>query len=224
MTLGLKTSTNRHTALDSSVVFHEFVHGVTNRLVGGPMNIAALDAPQSAGMGEGWSDYIACTINGTIVVGAWLVNKAGGMRAFPYDSNFPDNFGDLGTGRYDGTFPHPIGEIWCATLMEMNRNIGAKLGVQLVVDALKLTPANPSFLDGRDAILTALENMRSANRLGYNEYIVARNGIWQAFAKFGMGPGAHSNGAQLSGIVTDFHADLVTVPEIIAETLFGKMV
>ena len=38
MNMGLVTSTNRHTAFDSDVVFHEFMHGVTNRLVGGPLN------------------------------------------------------------------------------------------------------------------------------------------------------------------------------------------
>ena len=92
--------TNRHTAFDSTVVFHEFMHGVTNRLVGGPMNERALDDPQSGGMGEGWGDYVACTIHDTTVVGAWVVDDPGGIRGFAYDSNFPDNFADLGTGRY----------------------------------------------------------------------------------------------------------------------------
>ena len=36
-------STDRHTAFDSTVVFHEFMHGISNRLVGGPMNVHALD-------------------------------------------------------------------------------------------------------------------------------------------------------------------------------------
>ena len=61
MNMGLVTSTNRHTSFDSDVVFHEFMHGVTNRLVGGPLNTDALEEPQSGGMGEGWGDYIACT-------------------------------------------------------------------------------------------------------------------------------------------------------------------
>ncbi len=61
MNMGLVTSTNRHTAFDSSVVFHEFTHGITNRLVAGGNNTTALESIQSGGMGEGWSDYIACT-------------------------------------------------------------------------------------------------------------------------------------------------------------------
>lgn len=102
MNMGLVSSTGRHTAFDSSVVFHEFTHGVTNRLVGGPANALALEDPQSGGMGEGWSDYFACTINDRTTVGTWVVDQANGIRGFVYDSNFPDHFGDLGSGRYSG--------------------------------------------------------------------------------------------------------------------------
>ena len=137
------------------------------------------------------------------MVGAWVVDNRGGIGRFPYDSNFPDNFGDLGKGRY--TEEHNIGEIWCATVMEMNRNIGSELGVQLVVDALKLSPTNPSFLELRDSILAALDAMLASDKLDSAEHSTSRSGIWEAFAKFGMGPGAKSNGSSLQGIVADFN-------------------
>jgi extracellular elastinolytic metalloproteinase len=214
MNMGLLTATGRHTAFDASVVFHEFTHGVTNRLVGGPANTRALEEPQSRGMGEGWSDYIACTITDSPVVAAWVAQNTHGIRQFPYDSTFPaqtDNFGSLGTGRYSEV--HNIGEIWCATLMAMNRNLattlgrpeGVQLALQLVVDALKLSPANPSFLDARDAILTALDNKHTAGQLSTNAHAMAHRGIWAAFAQFGMGPGAQSHGPSLAGIVADMY-------------------
>lgn len=201
MNMGLVSRTGLHTAIDSSVVFHEFTHGVTNRLVGGPMNAHALEAEQSAGMGEGWGDYIACTINRSETVGNWVTGKELGIRGFRYDENFPAHFGHLGTGRY--VSPHAIGEIWCAALLAMNRRVGVHLGVQLVVDALKLSPVTPSFLDMRDSILRALDNKRLAGQLDDNEYQTARRGIWETFARFGMGVNARSNGASLSGIVAD---------------------
>ena len=77
--------------------------------------------------------------------------------------------------------------------------------MQLVVDALKLSPTNPSFLEMRDSILAALDAMLTAEKLDSGEHVGARGGIWTAFAKFGMGPGARSNGASLSGIVADFN-------------------
>jgi extracellular elastinolytic metalloproteinase len=205
MNMGLVSRTNRHTAFDSDVVYHEFMHGVTNRLVGGRVDGRALESPQSGGMGEGWGDYVACTINKKNVVGDWVVNNTTGIRGHPYDSNFPDNFGDLGKGRYNEV--HNIGEIWCATLCELNRNIGEKLGMQLVVDALKLSQTNPSFLNMRDSILRALDDKLTAptNPMDANEHKKVQNSIWSAFAKFGMGPNARSSGAQLWGIEADFN-------------------
>lgn len=203
MRMGLVASTNRHTALDSSVVFHEYTHGVSNRLVGGPMNVRALDAVQSQAMGEGWSDYIACTVNNSAVVGAWVVNRSGGIRSSPYTSDYPANLGDVGSGRYVRI--HTIGEIWCAALIEMNRTIGAAIGAQLVVDGWRLTPANPTFIQARDAILRALDNKRTANQITEAQYIEMRHGVWRAFARFGMGVAARCDDARaLSGIHADF--------------------
>ncbi|MDJ0568869.1 MAG: M36 family metallopeptidase [Pleurocapsa sp. MO_192.B19] len=217
MNMGLVASTGRHTAFDADVVFHEFVHGVTNRLVGGRMNSRALEQPQSGGMGEGWSDYFALTIQNfgkpveKVVTGDWVVNDPNGIRGLKYDSNFPDHFDKIGTGRYNQV--HNIGEIWCATLMEMNRKVGEALesqdlghqiGWQIVVDGLKLSPSNPSFLDERDAILKALDDLHTAGRLNGDDYSKVRKAVWTTFAKFGMGPSADCIAASLNGIVADF--------------------
>jgi extracellular elastinolytic metalloproteinase len=223
MKMGLVTSTNRHTALDATVVYHEYMHGVTNRLVGGPQNVQALEAPQCRGMGEGWGDYIACVLTETNAIASWSVNQPNGVRGFVYDTNFPaqtENFSRLGAGRY--TVEHNIGEIWCATLLEMNRRIGMANALPLIIDALKLSPSNPSFLDMRDAILAALDFTRDAAAASSapmtpRAYAEQRLGIWQAFARFGMGPGARCNGPFLTGIVADFNlpagvSDLPTQP------------
>ena len=217
MNMGL-VEAERHTAFDADVVFHEFVHGVSNRLVGGRMNSSALEQPQSRGMGEGWSDYFALTIQNygkaieKVVTGDWVVNNPQGIRMHPYDSNYPGNFGSLGKEEYKEE--HNVGEIWCATLMQMNRNIGAELGSpekghqigwRSVVDGLKLTSANPSFLDARDAILRAVDDLLTAGKLNQPDYAKVRKAVWSAFSKFGMGPNADCLGASLQGIVPDFN-------------------
>jgi extracellular elastinolytic metalloproteinase len=205
MNMGLVTSTNRHTALDPDVVFHEYTHGLTNRLVGGPLNDAALEALQSGGMGEGWSDYFACIALGKDVVGDWVVNRPAGIRKFRYDESFPDDYADLGTGRYADGEPHNLGELWCATLMSLARQVGAWPFTQIVVDALKLTSANPSFLAARDAILLAADH--HAHTQGVADPAGFVNTLWQVFARYGMGPGARTDGANvLTGIVADFEA------------------
>lgn len=201
MNMGLVESTGRHTALDPDVVFHEFTHGVSNRLVGGPLNTTALDAPQSGGMGEGWGDYFACVLNRRDTVGAWVVGDARGIRAFPYDEDFPDTFEDVGSGRYTGV--HALGEIWCATLMELNRRVGTAVAMQLVVDGMKLSAANPGFLAMRDAILVAARDV-GAVELTPAEAEQLTAGVWDSFAAYGMGPGASSIEATLGPVVADF--------------------
>lgn len=216
MNMGLVQGPNRHTAFDSDVVFHEFAHGVSNRLVGAMGDALALQQPQSRGMGEGWSDYFALTVqnfnlpNERTVTGDWVLNDPAGIRLAPYDENYPATYGNVGTPPYVGV--HAIGEIWCATLMKINRNLGTALGNkkrghllgwQLVVNGMKLTPANPSFLDARDGILRALEGMRKAGQLAPDDHRKSLRVLWLAFARFGMGPKATSIGASLSGIVED---------------------
>jgi subtilisin-like proprotein convertase family protein len=44
---------------DATLVYHEYTHGMTNRLVGGDGQANGLVARQSQAMGEGWSDYYA---------------------------------------------------------------------------------------------------------------------------------------------------------------------
>lgn len=86
MNMGLVTNTNRHTAFSADVVYHEFVHGATNRFVGGRLNTAALREPQSRGMGEGWSDYFALTVQNIFrdeemtTIGAWVARHGARSR------------------------------------------------------------------------------------------------------------------------------------------------
>ncbi|MFI5688233.1 M36 family metallopeptidase [Streptomyces sp. NPDC051636] len=123
------------------------------------------------------------------------------MRRFPYDEHFPAdqiNFAALSSlSTYD------IGSLWCAALLEMNRRIGANLGLQLVVESMKGLSANPSLLDGRDELLLTLNDLRADGTLSVAEHASAKKGIWASFAAFGMGIGASSQGPSLIGAVAD---------------------
>jgi uncharacterized repeat protein (TIGR01451 family) len=83
---------------------------------------------------------------------------------------------------------HSVGEIWCLTLWEVrSRVIAANAGdvptgnqkmLQLVTDALKMTPISPSFVDARDALFDA----DCATNACVNE-----QSIWGGFADRGLG-------------------------------------
>lgn len=51
------TTPSRDGCLDGGLISHEYAHGISRRLVGGPSNANTLDDQDQ--MGEGWSDYLA---------------------------------------------------------------------------------------------------------------------------------------------------------------------
>lgn len=217
MRLGVLPGSLRHTALDPDVVIHEFTHGVTERTVGGPMNFRALESAQSIALAEGWSDYYALTFQSyglpaeaeKTAFGDWVADRPAGLRGFLYDDGFPKTFGDLGRDRYQNAAN--CGEVWCAALMRMNREIGRELGGdtqrgheigwQAVFDGLKLVRPNPGFLQARDAIYLALDDLRNAGLLSAPDHQAAATATRRAFGLLGMGPGASSNGTALTGNV-----------------------
>jgi len=53
------TTPNRDGDLSNDVIQHEYGHGISTRLTGGPANSDCLNDGESGGMGEGWSDFFA---------------------------------------------------------------------------------------------------------------------------------------------------------------------
>ena len=168
--------------LDSSystqVIFHEYAHGVTTRIVGGPYEVGCLSGVQSAGLGEGWSDYFAISYTDDPVNGAYLAeNSVRGIRRHGYES-YPFTYEDVGNDGFDA--PHDEGEIWAAALWDLRKTLGWGATDQLVVDGLKLTPCHPSMIDARDGVLAALESDSTRDP-------TALAAAWGVFARHGMG-------------------------------------
>ncbi|WP_319462686.1 M36 family metallopeptidase [Micromonospora sp. RTP1Z1] len=186
---------------DASVIEHEYAHGLSNRYVSGEDN--ALNTHQSGSMGEGWGDWYALNhlygkkLATTAVVGQHATgNTERGIRNWSYDKN-PTGFGDIG---YDlgGAEVHSDGEIWTATLWDMRKALvarygeaaGGEIAARLVTDAMPLSPADPSFIDMRDAIRTALGNRYHSR----SDYAAIVDTVYGTFAKRGLGLHAASNG------------------------------
>ncbi len=204
---------DRDSAFDNGIVAHEYGHGVTNRLTGGPGTVSCLSNAEQPG--EGWSDYFALWMTqepgdaGTDPrgFGTWALGQpttGAGLRAFPYST---DQLTDPRT--YDDTktavAPHGVGSIFAAMLWDMHWDLvdrdgfdpdliagtgGNNLAMQLVIDGLKLQPCAPGFVDARDAILLADQ----LGNGGANECL-----IWRAFARRGLGLSA-SQGTSASQV------------------------
>jgi len=171
------TSGNLDADYDGQTVIHEYGHGVGNRLVGAGTGTSCLAGIQSGALGEGWSDYFAISFFQNPVYGAYPSgNVTRGLRRQSYDG-YTLTYADLGKGD-SGYEVHDDGEIWAATLWDLRKSLGQAATDQLVIDGLKSTPCSPSMTDARDAILSAdLATNGAANRAG----------IWQVFARHGLG-------------------------------------
>ncbi len=142
------TNPTRDSSLDNNIIWHEYGHGISNRLTGGPANASALQALQSSGMGEGWSDFYAMmllqrpsdTQNAGYGLGTYVLGQpqtGPGVRSFPYSFNMAidpltfDGFGNFGTTSYGAartTQSHATGTIWNSALWDLNWMLINKYG------------------------------------------------------------------------------------------------
>jgi extracellular elastinolytic metalloproteinase len=191
---------------EADVVYHEYTHGLSNRLVVDAMGNSTLGNIQAGSMGEAWSDWYAMDflvnegfqpdtpgVPGDVRIGAYVGVNADLIRTQPMDcpvgttsAKCPGTPG-AGPGGYTyGDFGHIIGqpevhadgEIWGETLWDLRTALGSRRAESLVTRAMELSPANPSFLDMRNAILMADQVISKGT---------GNAKIWKVFAARGMG-------------------------------------
>jgi hypothetical protein len=178
--------------LDAEVIMHEYTHGVFRRLAGGSCG------SQCGAMNEGNSDFFglnyfipaSASPDGDFTQGSFSSqNFTKGTRTRPYSTNLNVNdltYADFGRVISSGPEVHADGEIWVQAMWEFRARLLKKHGyeqgrlrvAQLMVDALKRSPSNPSYIDMRDALIAAdLADYRGADV----------DLLWEAFARRGMG-------------------------------------
>ncbi|HYO62949.1 MAG TPA: M36 family metallopeptidase [Pyrinomonadaceae bacterium] len=187
---------DRDSSVDGDVVFHEYGHGISNRLIGN--GSTALSGTQSGAMGEGWSDYWAITMNGDGAVGEYSTANPNGIRRAAYTvpaNPVHDSYADVCAS---GCAVHGDGEVWAATLWDLRTQLGASTTDNIVLNGMKFTPTRPSFLNARDGILQADQNLNGgANRCA----------IWTVFARHGMGVSAVGNDGTTHTAASDLPSD-----------------
>jgi len=171
MFLWTRTTPNRDGDLDSDIVWHEYGHGLTWRMIGN------MSGPLAGAVGEGMSDTLSIYVNRNDVVGEYSYNSPIGIRRYPY-TNYPLAYGDV-----TGSSVHADGEIYAATmwkLLKLWEQSGRSQDelFDYVVDGMNFTPARPAYEDMRDGILAAMPSQEEDCL------------VWQAFAEFGIGEGA----------------------------------
>ena len=192
------------TSFEAGTVFHEYTHGLSNRLVVDAGGNSTLNAIQAGAMGEAWSDYYAMDYlvleghvrdtarDGELRHGDYAFAGSGGWRTQSIDCA-PDATAPACTG-IDGTTGgytygdfatiggapqvHASSEVWSQTLWDVREALGSVPASRIITEAMRLSPADPTMLDMRDAILQAdrVINAGANSRL-----------LWRVFAARGMG-------------------------------------
>lgn len=197
--------------LDNGIIVHEYGHGISNRLVGGPSNTSCLGNAQQGG--EGWSDWL----------GLWFTARAGdvgttGRGIGTYALNQPTTGAGIRTQRYSTdpaintwtyasingmAIPHGVGSVWSQALWEVYWSLvnahgyspdlynatgtaGNQRAMLYVIQGLKNTACSPTFVNARDGIIAAAQ----AAHGGADVCL-----LWQTFAAYGLGTDAVSGGS-----------------------------
>ncbi len=171
--------------VDSDIVFHEFGHGLSWRMIGG------MSGKLAGAIGEGASDVVAFLIDGDDRIGEYAYGDVNGIRRAPY-AGYPNTYSAV-----TGAEVHDDGEIYAAAMWRLHElfvanNVPNDTLLTLFVDGMNYTPATPAFEHMRDGMLQA-----SNNRGGQNNCL-----IWKAFAQYGIGVGA-------SGVATSTGVTIV---------------
>lgn len=219
---------------DNGIIAHEYGHGWSIRLTGGPANSSCLQNGEQGG--EGWSDYVALMFGtnwisltpslvsaniprgiGTYALGQPITGS--GIRPFRYSydkANINNVVTYAKVGDSNFSQPHGIGSIWATMLWDMTWEIifqdnqivgniyttptnivdmkGNVAALKLVNEGLRLQPCSPSFVDARNAILSA-DQMLFGGRY--------RCAISRAFSRRGLGLNASTGASSNDRIVVE---------------------
>lgn len=216
------TSPYRDGDLDSGIIVHEYGHGISNRLVGGPSNVSCLGNAQQPG--EGISDWLALVYTARSTDSASLARGIGsnvtgepasgtGIRGLPYtidNSVNPWTYASITSM----SGPHAVGSVWAQGMWEVYwalvnaygfspdlHNATGGAGNQRAMlyhnEGLKFTSCSPGFTQVRDGIIQAAQLINGGAD-------VCR--LWFAFAGWGLGANAvNPSPSSTSGVVNGFN-------------------
>ena len=210
---------NADGSFDNGIVAHEYGHGISTRLAGGPNNSSCLQGSEQ--MGEGWSDWfwlmlqIKPTDNGSEIkgIGTYASSEptnGTGIRRYPYSTNRTINPFTYASTNTE-VVPHGVGSVWATILWDLTWAYIEKYGfdpniytgnggnnkvMRLVLDGLKLQTCTPNFIIGRNALIAA-----DQATTGGQDYCM----IWRVFASRGVGTGASAgSGSSITNQVENF--------------------
>jgi subtilisin-like proprotein convertase family protein len=192
--------------VDNGIIAHEYGHGISNRLVGGPANVSCLQNAEQPGEGlsDWWSLFYTFEASNPSVrgIGTYALFQAtngAGIRNARYDKDPEPNTNPWTYGSLPGSaIPHGVGEKWAQAFWYVQGRLedehgfdadvynftgtGADAGnvraMFYIIEGLKNAACSPGFVDTRDGIIDA-----ATSAYGGEDVCL----LWEAFAEYGLG-------------------------------------
>lgn len=155
-------------AEDADVVIHEYGHAIHDDVQGG------LGNGENGAMSEGYGDWLAAAHSDDALVGEWVgvaigsgggfpaVRRVDGMKHYPDDQ----------TGEV-----HDDGEIWAATLWEIDLMLGHDSAMQLILEAMATMAPSSSMPNAANLLVLAEAQLTNGVNLPYVAGPLLRTGL-----------------------------------------------
>ena len=200
---------------DSGTVWHEYTHGLSNRLVINADGTGALSTPHAGAMGEAWGDWFASDLQVRDALKTDTLGAPGEIDAGDYFDLDPHTLRfealDCPVGVLDAACPggaatsvggftfgdfgkvagvpevHSDGEIWAQTLWDLRQALVVKLGsdTQASDVALILVSDGMRFSPPEPSMLDMRNAMLAADQADFGGAL--HDLLWDVFGKRGMG-------------------------------------
>ena len=219
---------------DSGVVWHEYTHGLSNRLVINAEGVGALDTPHAGAMGEAWSDWYASDFQvadglksddlgtpGEIDVGEYTDLDPHTLRSQALDcpvnavteacpGGAATGVGGYTLGDFGNVFGvpevHADGEIWAETLWDLRQALQVKTGSAATASSFAelLVTEGMRMSPPEPSMLDMRNAILAAEVAGFGG--AAHDLVWDVFRKRGMGYYAAATDGADTEPVEDFMA------------------
>lgn len=210
------TNPKRDGDFDSGIIAHEYGHGISIRLTGGPSNVGCLWSGEAGGMGEGWGDFWAVALrmrasyNRTKDFPMGDYSAGRGIRPYPYSTSLitnPHKYSSIKGFGYSGV--HAKGAVWASILFDVYWSFVDAHGFDADWTSITKKRKSNLALSGNQIIVQlvvdglklqpcnptfvdARDAIVMADEVAFNGEHACL--LWKSFAKRGLGVGAKKGG------------------------------
>ncbi|KAI3634336.1 hypothetical protein MIR68_007940 [Amoeboaphelidium protococcarum] len=202
---------------ENDIIIHEYTHGISTRLTGGPANSNCLGFGESGGLGEAWSDFVGTSLRMKETDTDKLIVRLGeyaagrGIRQFPYSIDMSINPLHYGNVMREYRQVHSIGTVWATMLYDLYwafvnkygfnkdwysirdfKNVSARDSLAGNIKLMKNVIDGMKIQPCRPSFVDARDAILKADEVNFNgeNYCM----IWNTFVRRGLGLKAKRGG------------------------------